>query len=261
MNPGPASRGAPGMNNNNGYINHNGLSGMNGLAQTGPMATVQMGGLNLDKMGAVNMQNSMMGQVGNGGGGAGGPMRAHANTANNTYYTNQRQTAGGPMTNMPQNFARQSAAPYSYGNPAQMNQVNQLPVQAQVYPNYTAPAGISQPVMSTPVAQTAPAPISATPVTQQPEKCPFPYVVSGAGFPTGVTNPNIQEFFRPFKAIAVKLETDGSGDIAFKSHDEAVGAMSKTGQLLLGVPIHLTLKSKPDEAIQRGGGWSTSIAV
>jgi len=86
---------------------------------------------------------------------------------------------------------------------------------------------------------------------------PFSHIVAGRGFPEGVTNSDIQDFFRPFRAIAVKLETDNTGDIAFKTHADCLGAMDKQGALLKNCPITLILKSKSDDVeIQRGGGWT-----
>ena len=55
----------------------------------------------------------------------------------------------------------------------------------------------------------------------------------------------IQDFFRPCKAIAVNIGDDGEVDIAFKNHDHAERAMSKEGERFLGAKIKLKLNSKP----------------
>lgn len=55
----------------------------------------------------------------------------------------------------------------------------------------------------------------------------------------------IQEFFRPYKAIAVNIGDDGEVDVAFKNHDHAERAMSKEGERFLGSKIKLKLNSKP----------------
>merc|ERR1711976_606768 len=80
---------------------------------------------------------------------------------------------------------------------------------------------------------------------------PFPHVVGVQGIETGIVNSQIQDFFKPAKAIAINMLGNGYCDVAFKTHDDALQAMEKDRMPLQGSSINLTLKSQPP-----GQGWS-----
>jgi len=92
-----------------------------------------------------------------------------------------------------------------------------------------------------------PAPHGATSTNNSP----FPHVVGVQGIETGIVNSQIQDFFKPAKAIAINMLGNGYCDVAFKTHDDALQAMEKDRMPLQGSSINLTLKSQPP-----GQGWS-----
>jgi len=84
------------------------------------------------------------------------------------------------------------------------------------------------------------------PVKQEPANPnnPFPHCVTMTGIPSGLSNQAVQDFFKPHRAIAVNMPPGAnSGMVAFKTHEEAVAAMGKSGQPIMGVGIQLVLKS------------------
>lgn len=192
------------------------------------MGSIPNGGLNLQGVGGLNFSNTQW------------------NTA-------VSQNAGGPMRN---NFAANNVRSAPYGMPGSQanNSFGSPPSGAPV-----AFAGANPTSFANPAA--APAnPVQATIAAAGGNSgCPFPHVIHGTGFPDGVSNKDIQEYFKPYRAIAVKMEDDGSGDVAFKTHSDCVGAMGKQGNLLLGCMIRLELRSEDPNAgiIKRGGGWTT----
>lgn len=127
---------------------------------------------------------------------------------------------GGPMMN--QNAMRGNQRPNPYGRPNQ-------PQQANNFGAYNPPG--------------------AAPVKQEPQQNgnnPFPHCVGINGLPPGVNNAQIQEFFKPNRAIAINKSSDGrSGDVAFKTHGECETAMGYSGRDMNGTTISLILKSKP----------------
>ena len=86
-------------------------------------------------------------------------------------------------------------------------------------------------------------------VVTAPNDSPFPHVVGIQGLPDNCLNSTIKEFFKPAKAIAINVLGNGFCDIAFKTHDDALQAMSKDRMNLDGKSINLTLKS------QAPSGW------
>lgn len=85
-----------------------------------------------------------------------------------------------------------------------------------------------------------------------PAGAPSKHLVLCENLPEGLTNGNIQEFFRPYRAIAVKIETDGKAMVAFKTHSDAEGAMSKDANNLREKSVNLKLWSEKPAAI---GEW------
>lgn len=96
-------------------------------------------------------------------------------------------------------------------------------------------------VQSTPPPQ----PQNTQPPPQPQGNNPFPHIVGMNGVLPNVSNANIQEFFRPHKAIAVNNHGTGYCDVAFKTHQECVAAMDKNGGNLATGTISLVLKSQP----------------
>jgi len=134
--------------------------------------------------------------------------------------------AGGPMTsNNFGNMAQNAAHPYAM----QHNQNNQNT-------NGNTNGGI-------------PAKVEAN-----DSACPFRNLVIVSGIPSGLTNSDVQEFFKPSKAIAVKLETNGTAMVAFKTHSDALTAMTKNGGSLRNNNVRLTLKSEPE---LQAGTWGS----
>lgn len=95
------------------------------------------------------------------------------------------------------------------------------------------------------------APPQSSQVATGNNNSPFPHVVGVQGIETGIVNSQIQEFFKPAKAIAINMLGSGYCDVAFKTHDDALQAMEKDRMPLQGSAINLTLKSQPP-----GQSWS-----
>jgi len=116
--------------------------------------------------------------------------------------------------------------------------------------NQTAPvpaAGQSRPAPY----QKPPTLPQATQVVTAANNSPFPHVVGVQGIESGIVNSQIQEFFKPAKAIAINMLGNGYCDVAFKTHEDALQAMEKDRMPIQGSAINLTLKSQP-----AGQGWS-----
>ena len=142
-----------------------------------------------------------------------------------------------------------------------------------------------------PYSTTTPAKSMETSATVSPgapdDNCPFPHIVGVQGLEASVQNSQIQDFFRPVKAIAVNNHGNGYCDVAFKggrldpardplvmvkffflvfhfspvadtrtslprTHKEAEDAMAKKGSVLGSVAVELILKSKPPAP----AGWA-----
>merc|ERR1711981_672675 len=86
-----------------------------------------------------------------------------------------------------------------------------------------------------PVQQTPP---PAQPTQPAPNNSPFPHVVGIQGLPLTTQNNQIQDFFKPAKATAVNLLGNGFGDIAFKTHEDAMLAMQRDRQMLNGASVN-----------------------
>lgn len=126
-----------------------------------------------------------------------------------------------------------------------------------------APANSFQPpnMQNTPNGAGGQPPIQPPPVAKAPTNgCPFPHIVGLNGLPAGSSNQEIQEFFRPWKAVAVNNHQNGYCDIAFKTHDDASAAMARNGQMIKDVAVNLELKSTPPvvETKPEPTGWATT---
>lgn len=84
-----------------------------------------------------------------------------------------------------------------------------------------------------------------------PNNSPFPHVVGVQGVEPTMTNSQIQEFFKPSKAVAINMLGNGHCDVAFKTHQDALDAMSKDRTRLGRQEVNLTLKSEAPS------GWSS----
>ena len=217
-----------GANMMNGMSMMNGMGGMNGMN----MMNVNVGGMNMTMN--ANMANmaamSGMGSFGN-------MVSPGMNGSNSMNSISPQQKVGGPMPSAlaQTNNIRVSTNPYSLnGTASNPNTNSQAPGKQEPSP--------PQPSQSSPATDTT---------------NPYRFIVGGVDFPPGVGNSDIQRFFKPLKVLAVKLEADGSIDMAFKSHADCLLAMNKVGEELLGQKINLVLKSKPDDCLQVGS-WSVS---
>jgi len=77
-----------------------------------------------------------------------------------------------------------------------------------------------------------------------PNNSPFPHVVGVQGVEATMTNSQIQEFFKPSKAVAINMLGNGHCDVAFKTHQDALVAMEKDRSRLGRQEVNLTLKSE-----------------
>lgn len=77
-----------------------------------------------------------------------------------------------------------------------------------------------------------------------PNNSPFPHVVGVQGVEAAMTNSQIQDFFKPSKAVAINMLGNGHCDVAFKTHQDAVDAMVKDRTRLGRQEVNLTLKSE-----------------
>jgi len=192
-----------------------------------------------------NMGNNMGGNWGglNLGGGGGGPMRGNnqnnrpgpydrpdgnqgfSNQQNNgNWGGNQNNSFGGPPQQNGGNF----------GGPPQNDAFYGGAPQQQGQQNYGAPTGPT----SAPPAQGAQVAGSSD--------CPFPHCIGMSGLPQGVQNKDVQEYFKPYKAIAINMTMgNGQADVAFKTHDDVIASMQNSGKPLNGNAITLTMKSTP----------------
>lgn len=87
-------------------------------------------------------------------------------------------------------------------------------------------------------------------VQTAPNNSPFPHVVGIQGVEATMTNSQIQEFFKPAKAVAINMLGNGHCDVAFKTHQDAMDAMAKDRSRLGHQEVNLTLKS------QAPSGWA-----
>lgn len=104
-------------------------------------------------------------------------------------------------------------------------------------------------VRASPYAKPA-AQINTGTVQTAPNNSPFPHVVGMQGVEATMTNSQIQEFFKPAKAVAINMLGNGHCDVAFKTHQDALDAMAKDRARLGHQEVNLTLKS------QAPSGWS-----
>merc|ERR1711988_1667339 len=203
---------------------------------SGPAVPSNWGGLNL------------------GGGGSGGPMRGgRKNSGRDAPYSNNQswnRPNNGGFNGGNNNFG---GPPRGFGGPPQNggfgSQNNGFggPPQNQGFSGsgqngFPQQQGIPPPAVTAPVGK----PVGSS-------DCPFPHCVGLVGIPAGTQNQQIQEFFKPIKAIAVNMAMgNGMGDVAFKTHDEACSAMANNGKSLNGGNITMTLKSQGPPPVHAG---------
>jgi len=135
------------------------------------------------------------------------------------------------------------------GKMAGMNRVNAI--RGQVHP-YGRPMGNTDiPPPNMPLGM--PTAVVQSPIQPKLEENPFPHIVEMRNIPDHVSNSEIQKWALPNKAIAVKRNSPGVFDVAFKTHKEACMCMVKEGESMIGNTINLVLKSKPAESKSTGG--------
>ena len=137
-----------------------------------------------------------------------------------------QSSGGGPMKS--NSFGGNRAAPYQMPG-------NHNPMMMQQQP----PIGIPQ--QQKPAVQISPDPNN-----------PFPHKVVLSNVEPTTQNTQLQEFFKPHKPVAVNNHLNGTCEVAFGDHLQAVAAMDKNGHILGNNTITMVLDSVAPQT-----GWST----
>lgn len=85
--------------------------------------------------------------------------------------------------------------------------------------------------------------LKGCPVVAVDPKCPYKHIITIKQIPSDTTNTDVQEFFRPAKAVAVNIKPDCTCDVAFKTHDMVVSGLDKNGLMFKGMRMQLICKS------------------
>jgi len=90
---------------------------------------------------------------------------------------------------------------------------------------------------------TNPSMIKGCPVMAVEPGCPYKHIITIKVIPGDSTNTDVQDFFRPAKAIAVNIKPDRSCDVAFKTHDQVLSGLDKNNTWFKGMQVNLICKS------------------